>query len=204
MPIASAPQPAYLHRRHGKLFYNVAALALTVDYIIDANGAPDATQNPDAVFVGSTDAGYEFVAEPEFYEELIDEEDAPVEVGGFIKSAQISFAALEVTDLERVADLLPFGNYSENTVSTVVTQRITAGSSGQIILPAAPVMVVSKAKDGSWIGVVLYAAYNAGNHTLQFKKGERSKQDMVIKALNVPGRAESDRLYREFRTPKPA
>jgi len=198
MPANGAIQPVYIHRKHGKLYYDIAALTLSQDLLLDANGVPDPVQNPNAIFIGSTDAGYEFTAEPSFYEEMVDEEDSPIEVGVESIAAQVSFSALEVTDLERIADMIPFATYSTNVVGGVTTERITAGGD-RIILPARPVAVVSPLKGGGYIGVIIYAGYNSAAHMLQFKKGERSKQDMVVKALSVPGRAESDRLYREFK-----
>jgi hypothetical protein len=202
-PGSEAIQPVHIHRRRGKLYYNIKALALNEDLILDANGVPDALQNPDFIFIGATDAGYDFTAEPTFYEETVDEEDSPIEVGVESVAAQIAFSALEVLDIENKADMIPWGTYSTNTVGGVTTRRITAGGD-RVILPALPVAVVSPKKGGGYVGVIFYAAYNSGSHTLQFKKTERSKQDMVIKALSVPGRADGDKLYREFSTPAPA
>jgi hypothetical protein len=199
----AAVQPVHIHRKSGKLYYNIAAPALNQDLKLDANGVPDSTQNPDFIFIGATEAGYDFTAEPTYYEEVVDEEDSPVEVGIESVSAQIAFSALEVLDIENKADMIPWGTYSENTVSGVTTKRITAGGD-RVILPALPMAVVSRTKAGGYVGVIFYAGYNGGSHTLQFKKTERSKQDMVIKALNVPSRTEGDRLYREFSVPPPA
>lgn len=200
---AGAIQPVHIHRKHGKFFYNIANLALNQDLILDANGNPDADQNPDYIFVGATDAGYEFTAEPTYYEEMVDEEDSPVEVGIESVAAQISFSALEVLDIENKADLIPFGTYSTNTVGGVVAKRISAGGD-RIILPAMPCCVVSPKKNGGFVGVIFFAGYNSGSHTMQFKKTERSKMDMVVKALNVPSRPDGERLYREFVLPPPA
>jgi hypothetical protein len=195
--------PIHIHRKRGKLYYNIAAPALNQDLDLDANGVPDLTQNPDFIYIGATDAGYDFTAEPTFYEENVDEEDSPIEVGVESVAAQIAFSALEVLDIEHKADMIPWGTYSTNTVGGVTTKRITAGGD-RIILPAMPMAVVSPTKDGGWVGVIIYAGYNSGSHTLQFKKSERSKQDMVIKALNVPTRTDGDKLYREFNIPPPA
>jgi len=203
MSASGAIQPAHLHRRHGKFYFNLALLASNVDLLLDSAGVPDATQNPNAFFVGATDGGYEFSAEPTFYEEVVDEEDSPIEVGIESIAAQISFRALQVLDLETISEFVPFGTYSTNTVSGIVTERITAGGD-RLMLPAAPCAVVSPAKDGSFIGVYFYAGYNSGAHMMQFKKTDRSGMDMVVKALSVPGRADGDRLYRVFRKPAPA
>ena len=200
---SQAIQPVHIHRRRGKLYYNIAAPALNQDLKLDANGVPDLVQNPDFIFIGATDAGYDFSAEPTFYEENVDEEDSPIEVGVESVAAQIAFSALEVLDIEHKADMIPWGTYSTNVVGGVTTQRITGGGD-RIILPALPVAVVSPTKAGGWVGVIFYAGYNAGSHTLQFKKTERSKQDMVIKALSVPTRTDGDKLYREFAVPPPA
>jgi hypothetical protein len=80
MPPSGAIQPVFLHRKHGKFYYDIALPSLTQDLKVDVNGIPDAIQNPNAVFIGATDAGYTYTAEPTFYEEEVDEEDAPIEV----------------------------------------------------------------------------------------------------------------------------
>jgi hypothetical protein len=198
MAASGAIQPAYLHRKQGKLYYDIALPTLSQDLALDANGVPDPTQNPNAVFIGATDAGYEFSAEPTFYEEMVDEEDSAIEVGVESIAAQISFRALEVTDFERIAEMVPHGTYSENVVSTTTTQRITGGGD-RLILPARPVAVVSPMKGGGFIGVILYAAYNSSPHALQFKRTERAGMDMVIKGLAVPGRTAGDTVYRTFK-----
>src|SRR5687767_7051375 len=97
-PGAEAVQATHIHRKRGKLYYNIKNLALNEDLILDENGVPDETQNPDFIFIGATDAGYDFTAEPTFYEETVDEEDSPIEVGIESVAAQIAFSALEVLD----------------------------------------------------------------------------------------------------------
>src|SRR5689334_22236723 len=95
------------HRKHGKLYYNIKALAFDEDLIVDANGVPDATQNPSAVFIGGTDAGYSFLAEPTIAEDTYDEVDAPYDAGVDSWNAHIDFDALEVVDIEKMAALQP-------------------------------------------------------------------------------------------------
>lgn len=185
------------HRKHGKLYYNIKALAFDEDLIVDENGVPDATQNPNAVFIGGTDAGYTFLAEPTVVEEIYDEVDAPYEVGVDGWNAHIDFDALEVVDIEKMAALQPGVEYSENTDSGVTTKRITAGGS-RVSLTSAPVAVISKEKSGGFIGAVLYKAYNSAAYSLQFKKTERSKQSMVIKGLSDDTRQDGDQVWRSF------
>lgn len=186
-----------LHRKHGKLYYDIADLDFDEDLILDADGVPDVTQNPNAVFIGATDAGYDFTAEPTIFEEFVDEEEAAIDAGVDSINAQISFDALEVLDIERLAALQPGATYSENTVGAVTAKRVTGGGS-RVALPARPVAVISKEKGGGFIGVILYKAYNSGSHQIQFKKLERAKQSMVIKGLSVPARDDGDRIYRIF------
>ena len=184
----------YLHRKWGKLFYNISdAIALDEDLIIDDTGAPDEAQNPDAVFIGATDAGYEFSAEPTIVEEEIDESETPIEVAIETIVASITFDSLEVTDLERQSALIPFATY--DPPGTPGDERIRVGG-GRLILPTKPVCVISQEKNGGWMYVILWAGYNSGPHQLQFKRKERSKQNMVIKGLSVATREEGDRLYR--------
>lgn len=194
--IASDYNTRYLHRKYGKLFYDInPSLALADDPIITAVGAPDDTQNPNAIFIGATDAGYEFSAEGTIVEEEIDEADSPIAIGVDSIAAQISFDALEVTDIERMAALVPFATYSANTVASVTNRRATGGGS-RITLPSKPVMVISPEKSGGFAYAILWAAYNSGAHQLQFKRKDRSKQSMVLKGLAVASRADGDRIYR--------
>src|ERR1051326_6175231 len=81
--------PQKFHRKHGKLYYNIKSLDFDEDLIVDENGVPDVTQNPDAVFIGATDAGYDFTAEPPIVEETYDEIDALFDVSVDGWNAQI-------------------------------------------------------------------------------------------------------------------
>lgn len=196
MPINGDYNPSYFHRKYGKLFYDISPdIAFDEDLLIDDNGAPDETQNPDAVFIGATDQGYEFNAEPTIVEEEIDEAETPIDVQVEKVDPQISFDALEVTDLERQAALIPFANYSENTVAGETHKRITAGGLS-FALPTRPVAVISPEKTGGYMYVILWSGYNSGSHQLQFKRRERSKQSYVIKGLSVASRDDGDRVYR--------
>jgi len=185
------------HRKHGKLYYNIKSLAFDEDLIVDENGVPDASQNPNAVFIGGTDAGYTFLAEPTIVEDTYDEVDAAYDVGVDAWNAHIDFDALEVVDIEKMAALQPGVEYSENTDAGITTKRITAGGSRVSLAPAA-VAVISKEKGGGFIGAVLYKAYNSAPYSLQFKKTERAKQGMVIKGLSDDTRNDGDQVWRSF------
>lgn len=185
------------HRKHGKLYYNIKALAFDEDLIVDGNGVPDATQNPNAVFIGGTDAGYTFLAEPTIVGETYDEIDADYDVGVDGWNAHIDFDALEVVDIEKMSALQPGVEYSENTDAGVTTKRVTAGGS-RVSLAPAPVAVISKEKGGGFIGAVLYKAYNNAAYSLQFKKTERAKQPMVITGLSDDTRNDGDQIWRSF------
>jgi hypothetical protein len=189
-------EPQFIHRKHGKLWGGMSPdIDLSEDVLMDANGVPDPVQNPDAFFIGATDAGYEFSAEPTVAEETVDEEDGPIEVSVDSIAAQIAFDALEVVDLEKMAALMPHANYSENTVAGQTHKRVTGGGT-RFELPTQPVIVISPEKTGGYIYAMLYRGYNSAAHTLQFKKTERSKQNMVIKGLSDSARADGDRIYR--------
>ncbi len=185
------------HRKHGKAYYNVKALDFDEDLIVDANGVPDPTQNPNAVFFGGTDAGYTFTAEPTITRETYDEIDADYDAGVDGWNAHIDFEALEVVNIEKMAALQPGTQFSENTVAGVTTKRVTAGGS-RVSLAPAPVVVISKEKSGGFIGAYLPKAYNNANYTLQFKKTERAKQPMVITGLADDTRQDGDQVWRAF------
>jgi hypothetical protein len=189
--------PQKFHRKHGKLYYNIKSLDFDEDLIVDENGVPDVTQNPDAVFIGATDAGYDFTAEPTIVEETYDEIDAPFDVSVDGWNAQIAFDALEVVDIERFAALQPGVEYSENTVTGTTTKRVTAGGS-RVSLSPAPVVVISKEKSGGYIGAILHKGYNSTPYKLVFKKTERAKQNMVIKGLADDTRDDGDQVWRSF------
>lgn len=188
------------HRKHGKLYYGIKSLDFDEDLIVDEDGVPDATQNPNAVFIGGTDAGYTFTAEPTIVEEIYDEIDAPYDVAVDGWNAHIDFDALEVLDIEKLAALQPGVEYSENTVSGSTAKRVSAGGS-RVSLSAGPVVVISKEKGGGFIGAILHKAYNSGPYTLIFKKTERAKQSMVIKGLADDTRDDGDQVWRSFELP---
>lgn len=185
------------HRKNGKLYYNIAPLDFDEDLILDENGVPDATQNPNAVYIGGTDAGYTFLAEPTIARDTYDEIDADYDVGVDGWNAHIDFDALEVVDIEKMTALQPGVQYSENDVAGTITKRVTAGGS-RVALAPAPVAVISKEKSGGYIGAILHKAYNSAPYSLQFKKTERAKQSMVITGLADDTRDDGDQVWRAF------
>jgi hypothetical protein len=189
--------PRKFHRKHGKLYGGLKKLAFNEDLIVDENGVPDATQNPDAFFIGATDAGYDFKATPNIVLEEVDEAQAALSTQVDSWDATISFKALQVLDLELFSKLQPGTTYSENTVAGVTTRRISAGGSA-VDLDPLPVAVISKEKNGGFVGAMLHLAYNSGDYSLQFKKTERSGQDMVIKGLADESRDDDDQIWRSF------
>lgn len=167
--------------------------AAGVRLILDPDGTPDSTQNPNARHVGWTDAGWQFSVKPTFTNFSADESPDPIITRVTAQEAVISGSLLQVMGMDLVEVLNPTATRSDVMGSKGVTFGIATPQYTSVAL------IWPMEDDPTRFGVVhLYKAFNdqglAGNITSK----EISKSPVAFRGLAISSRAKTDRVGRYF------
>jgi hypothetical protein len=167
--------------------------AANVRLILDADGSPDSTQNPNARHIGWTDAGWTFSVKPTFTNFNADESPDPIISRVTAQEAVISGSILQVMGMDLVEVLNPTATRSDVQGSKGVTFGISTPQYTSVAL------VWPMEDDPTRFGVVhLYKAFNdqglAGNITSK----DLSKSPVAFRGLAISTRAATDRVGRYF------
>jgi hypothetical protein len=167
--------------------------AAGVRLILDADGSPDSTQNPNARHVGWTDAGWQFLVKPTFTQFFADESPDPIISRVTAQEAVISGSLLQVMDMDLAEVLNP-----------TLTRSDVMGSTGVTIGNADPqytsvALIWPFEDDPTRFGVVhLYKAFNDAGLAGNITSKEISKSPVAFRGLAVSTRAAADRVGRFF------
>jgi hypothetical protein len=167
--------------------------AAGVRLILDADGSPDSTQNPNARHVGWTDAGWQFLVKPTFTQFFADESPDPIISRVTAQEAVISGSLLQVMDMDLAEVLNP-----------TLTRSDVMGSTGVTIGNADPqytsvALIWPFEDDPTRFGVVhLYKAFNDAGLAGNITSREISKSPVAFRGLAVSTRAAADRVGRFF------
>jgi len=164
-----------------------------VRLILDDDGTPDSGQNPNALHVGWTDAGWTFSVKPTFQNFSADESPDPIITRVTAQEALISGSLLQIMDMDLVEVLNPTTTRSDVQGS----KGVTFGNATQQYTSVA--LIWPMEDDPTRFGVVhLYKAFNdqglAGNITSK----DLSKSPVAFRGLAVSSRAKEDRVGRYF------
>lgn len=167
--------------------------AANVRLILDDDGSPDSSQNPNARHIGWTDAGWQFSIKPTFANFNADESPDPIISRVTAQEAVISGSILQVMGMDLVEVLNP-----------TATRSDVQGSKGVTFGNATPqytsvALIWPMEDDPTRFGVVhLYKAFNdqglAGNITSK----DLSKSPVAFRGLAISTRAKEDRVGRYF------
>lgn len=161
--------------------------------ILDADGTPDASQNPNAKHVGWTDAGWAFSVKPTFTNFGADESPDPIISRVTAQEAVISGALLQVMDMDLAEILNP-----------TLTRSDVMGSKGVTIGNATPqytsvALIWPFEDDPTRFGVVhLYKAFNDAGLAGNITSKDVSKSPVAFRGLAIATRAQADRVGRYF------
>lgn len=167
--------------------------AAGVRLILDADGTPDLTQNPNARHVGWTDAGWTFSVKPTFTNFFADESPDPIISRVTAQEAIISGSLLQVMDMDLAEVLNP-----------TMTRSDVMGSEGVTIGNASPqytsvALIWPFEDDPTRFGVVhLYKAFNDAGLAGNITSKDVSKSPVAFRGLAVATRAQTDRVGRYF------
>lgn len=190
LDVPIGPGKLYIDLGGGSGEWNGAA---GVRLILASDGSPDATQNPNALHIGWTDAGSTFSVKPTFANFFADESPDPIISRVTAQEALISGSLYQVMDMDLVEVLNPTATRSDVMGSTGVTfgNATISYTSVALIWPFEA--------DPTRFGVIhLYKAYNdqglAGNITSK----DVSKSPYAFRGLAVSTRAAADRVGRYY------
>lgn len=164
-----------------------------VRLILDDDGSPDSTQNPNARHVGWTDAGWTFSVKPTFTNFFADESPDPIISRVTAQEAIISGSLLQVMDMDLAEILNP-----------TMTRSDVMGSEGVTIGNASPqytsvALVWPFEDDPTRFGVVhLYKAFNDAGLVGNITAKDTSKSPVAFRGLAIATRAAADRVGRYF------
>jgi hypothetical protein len=169
--------------------------AADVRLILDADGTPDSTQNPNALHVGWTDAGWTFGVKPTFTNFNADESPDPIISRVTAQEALISGALLQIMNMDLAEVLNP-----------TMTRSDVMGSKGVTIGNATPqytsvALIWPMEDDPTRYGVVhFYKAFNDAGLAGNITSKDLSKSPVAFRGLAVATRAVEDRVGRYFVT----
>lgn len=161
--------------------------------ILDTDGSPDSTQNPNAKHVGWTDAGSQFSIKPTFQQFFGDESPDPIFSKITAQEAVISGSLLQVMDMDLVEALnsTVTRDDGDGGVSVTIGQAAQRYTSVALIWPF-------EDDTDRFAYIHFYKAQNdqglAGNITSK----DISKSPYAFRALAIGTRPKEDRVGRYF------
>lgn len=167
--------------------------AANVRLILDVDGSPDSTQNPNAKHIGWTDAGWQFSVKPTFTNFFADESPDPIISRVTAQEAILSGAILQVMDMDLAEILNPTLTRSD----VMGSQGVTIGNATPQYTSAA--LIWPFEDDPTRFGVVhLYKAFNDAGLTGNITSKDVSKSAVAFRGLAISTRAQADRVGRYF------
>jgi hypothetical protein len=157
--------------------------------VLDADGTPDSTQNPNALHIGWTDAGSQFLIKPTFATFFADESPDPLFSRPTAQEAVISGSLLQVMDMNLAEILNP-----------TLTRRDGDGGTG-VTIGQADVVYTSVAliwpfeDDPTRFSYIhLYKAFNDAGLTGNITSKDISKSPYAFRGLAIGSRLKTDRV----------
>lgn len=187
MPIQKLP---------GKLYSGIAIPAANEELTVGAGGVPDATENPNAKYIGETDGGWTSTITKEIAQEFVDEYKQPVEqyveqVAMMIKGDLV----MKTLDIDVLA-LVTAGAGTKVLSSGI--EKITYGES--TITPTGVALIFPLKSDPTKYGVFhIYSAYNQASIERVVSRQNRMVLPVEFVGLAITSRAATDTIGAEFK-----
>lgn len=185
-----------IQKKPGKLWFNLAVPLPGAELTLLANGDPDLTQNPNATWVGETDAGLTSTITHETEDEVVDDYKQPIsrtvtQVNMTIKGA------LVIKSLDY--DVLVMATSGAGTRQTVAgKEKITYGATD--VVPTSAAVIFPLAGYTNRFGVFhIYQATNQASVERVISGKTRMTLPIELAGLAVPGRLSSDSVGQEFK-----
>lgn len=170
--------------------------AADVRLILHTDGSPDATQNPNAVHVGWTQDGAEWLVKPNVLNFIPDESLDPVISRVQDEEKVISASAWQVGDMDLAEILMPTATRSD----VMGSKGLTFGGSGVLSYTSVAVIAPLEGDPTRFAVFHLYKAFNDQGLAAQLTSKKTTASPIAFRGQGIGTRAAGDRAGRYFIT----
>lgn len=170
--------------------------AAGVRLILHTDGSPDATQNPNAVHVGWTQDGAEWLVKPNVLNFIPDESLDPVISRVQDEEKVISASAWQVGDMDLAEILMPTATRSD----VMGSKGLTFGGSGVLSYTSVAVIAPLEGDPTRFAVFHLYKAFNDQGLAAQLTSKKTTASPIAFRGQGIGTRAAGDRAGRYFIT----
>lgn len=173
----------------GQVWGNLAIPGAGGKLALDADGTPDADQNPTAVHVGYTEAGSEFQTSLTFLDFFVDEEQDPIIKQPDVAQSAITGNWAQITNFDILEMMLPGSTRADGAGF----ERITFGGSTTFSYLSVA-LIFPLVDDPTLFGVFhLYKAINDPGLAGQIGRKRLAFAPFAFRGVAIPTRAAGDR-----------
>lgn len=174
----------------GQLWTNLSVPAAGGKLKIDADGTPDATDNPNAVHVGMTEAGSAILLKQTFTDFFADEFINPIIKSLASEEAAITGNWLQVTNMDIVEVMTPGLMRSDGAGF----DRVTFGGTGQITYYSTA-LIFPLESDPTLYGVFqLYKAVNDPGLAFEVSRKKLGTSPFAFRGVSITSRTSGDQV----------
>lgn len=186
---------ATLAKGPGQVWANLAIPGAGAKLVLDADGTPDAAQNPNAVHVGYTEAGSEFQVNLTFLDFFVDEEQDPVIKQPDVAQSAITGNWAQILNFDILEVMLPGGVRADGAGY----QGMTFGGSTTFSYYSVA-LIFPLVDDPTLFGVFhLYKAINDPGLAGQIGRKRLAFAPFAFRGVAIPTRAAGDRTGKYWR-----
>lgn len=168
--------------------------AANVRLILDDDGSPDSTQNPNAKHLGYTEAGLEWLMRPTFQSFTPDEELDPIITLPQTEEKVISGSMWQILDMDLAEALMPTATRSD----VMGSQGLTFGGNRTIAYTSVAAIAPLQSDPTRFAVFHLYKAFNDQGLAAQLTKTKPASSPFAFRGLGISTRANGDKAGRYF------
>lgn len=164
--------------------------------LLDPDGAPNTTQNPNAKHLGMTEGGVEWSVKPTKTDFFADEFANPITSRVTAEEAVISGSLLQISDMAVQAMMNPTGTRSDLTG----TEGLTFGGLNTITYRSFAIIWPVEGSTTLFQVFHIYKGYNDQGMAAQISRSKLGTSPFAIRAYAITTRTSGDQIARLFRT----
>lgn len=189
--VLSGPGKMYVDLGGGSGAWDGAA---GVRLILDTDGKPDTSQNPNAIHLGYTEGGTEWLVKPTVQNFFADEEVDPIIARVTEEEKVISGSMLQILNMDLAEVMIPTAVRSD----VMGTEGLTFGGSGVIGYTSVAVIAPLESDADRFAVFHLYKAFNDAGLAAQITSKKLSASPFAFRGLGIGTRAAGDKAGRYF------
>lgn len=165
-----------------------------VRLILDTDGKPDTSQNPNAIHLGYTEAGTEWLVKPTSVSFTPDEEVDPIITRVTQEEKVISGSMWQILNMDLAEVLMPTAVRSD----VMGSEGITFGGSGVLSYTSVAVIAPLESDPDRFAVFHLYKAFNDAGLAAQVTSKKPASSPFAFRGLGIGTRAAGDKSGRFF------